>query len=155
MDCRWPEWSYWCSLFIFSVEMDDIVKQSLLKELEEEKANKVGVCVCVHISVFITSSYGNVNISSHSLIEPNLTEAVRNSKKVSSCGQSDSFTLEAHFLLLTHCASVAQTAGSGVHVGSVSDLHSGADLWAEEPLHGAERAEPKGAERGETSPGQE
>lgn len=31
---------------MFSVELDDVVKQSILKELQEEKAEKVRMCVC-------------------------------------------------------------------------------------------------------------
>lgn len=48
------------SLFIFSVVLDDVIKQSILKELQEEKGEKVRK-MCVHISVFIMFSYGNVN----------------------------------------------------------------------------------------------
>lgn len=38
-------------LSFFSVEVDEVLKQSILKELQEEKAEKV--CVCVYMSVFI------------------------------------------------------------------------------------------------------
>ena len=36
----------------FSVELDDVIQQSILKELQEEKAEKVCVlCVCVCLSL--------------------------------------------------------------------------------------------------------
>lgn len=59
-----------------------------------ESQQGVCVCVCLHLSVYYILVW-KVNVSSLSLIEPNVTEAVRNSKKVSSCGQSDSFILKA------------------------------------------------------------
>lgn len=64
--------------FFFSVELDDVFKQSILKDLQQEKADKV--CVCVHISMVIISPFGNVNISSHSSTDPNFPEAVRDAK---------------------------------------------------------------------------
>lgn len=110
--------------------LDDVVKQSIFKELQEEKNEKVQVCV--HISVFIMFSCGNINGSFHSLIDPNVTEVVRDSKKVSTCGwptfHSNSFIINVEFLFISCCSLVGQTAGSGDYVGSVSDLRSGADL---------------------------
>lgn len=35
--------------FFFSVALDDDFKQSILRELQDEKADKV--CVCVHVSI--------------------------------------------------------------------------------------------------------
>lgn len=47
-----------------------------------------------------------------------------------------------------------QAAGSGVDVGTVSNVCSGADRWTEEPLPGAERAELQHAGSWETTTGQ-
>lgn len=55
---------------------------------------------------------------------------------------------------MTFGSAVGQPSGSGVHVGSVSEVRAGADLWTEEPLPGTERPEPQGTEWGETCAGQ-